>query len=75
MSDAEADGHGRPQGGRRAGECGRDARTGDPEAVRVGVHLGQEERVPADDVLDGCARPSEEIPPQHLSVPVSRPAA
>jgi L-histidine N-alpha-methyltransferase len=41
-------------------------RTGTP-AVRIDVHLGaRDERVLADDVLDGLTKPFKEIPPKHL---------
>jgi L-histidine N-alpha-methyltransferase len=35
------------------------------EAIRIDAHLG-EDRVLADDVLDGLTRPFKEIPPKHL---------
>jgi L-histidine Nalpha-methyltransferase len=39
--------------------------SGRAEAVRIDVHLS-EERILADDVLDGLTRPFKELPPKHL---------
>jgi L-histidine N-alpha-methyltransferase len=36
------------------------------EAVTIDVHLAPDERVLADDVLDGLTKPFKELPPKHL---------
>jgi L-histidine N-alpha-methyltransferase len=35
-------------------------------AVQIDVHLGPDERILADDVLDGLTKPFKELPPKHL---------